>query len=99
MGGITHLLPTGSPARELLDTGRALGSVGSHAIPPESATPAYVAGRRKIRKERDSGSEAGILACHRRGDCHPPCQAVAAVQWLWSGGRGHRSPRLPRIPA
>jgi hypothetical protein len=26
-------------------------------------------------------------------------QAVLAIQWLWSGGRGHRSPRLPRIPA
>ena len=28
-----------------------------------------------------------------------PSQAVsAAIQWLWSGGRGHRSPRLPQIP-
>jgi hypothetical protein len=26
-------------------------------------------------------------------------QAVLAIQWLWSGGRGRCSPRLPQIPA
>jgi hypothetical protein len=39
--------------------------------------------------ERREG-EGGPVGCHA---------VVGAIQWLWSGGGGRCSPRLPQIPA
>jgi len=47
-------------------------------------TIAFVGGRRKMRKERESGSARWFRGTRVANRCVRRCQAALAIQWLWS---------------
>ena len=54
---------------------------------PATSAIAMARGRRKMRKERESGSAACSAEPRSCRVARSPCQAVLAIQWLWSLSR------------